>query len=268
MRRPFYAAAFFLAALTVAALTPHLGLAQGLPTPPGGSLRPPPPPPIKPYKPVAVTPPGPLNDASLEAFRKNLGEIAERKDRAALAKLVVAKGFFWLQDKDVADPGKSGIDNLAKAIDLDAKEGTGWEILENAAGDPTGAPLQDHKDTICAPADPQFDPQALQALAEQTGTDPSEWGYPLKDSVEVRSAPQERAAIVEKLGLYFVRVLPDSPPPTANGPAFLHVATPSGKSGFVEAEVLAPLGGDQLCYTKAGNSWMIAGYVGSGAGSP
>src|SRR5438270_11402859 len=43
--------------------------------------------PIKPYKPLAVTLPAPVNDPSFEAFRKQLADIATRKDRAALAKL-------------------------------------------------------------------------------------------------------------------------------------------------------------------------------------
>jgi hypothetical protein len=50
--------------------------------------------PPKPYKPVAVTLPRPFNDPSFEAFRKELGEIASQKDRAALAGKVVAKGFL------------------------------------------------------------------------------------------------------------------------------------------------------------------------------
>src|SRR5215510_7040505 len=53
-----------------------------------------PPPPAKPapYKIVAIKPPQPINDAALEALRKQIGEAAQKKDRAALAKLVVAQG--------------------------------------------------------------------------------------------------------------------------------------------------------------------------------
>src|SRR5262249_37112361 len=70
----------------------------------------------KPYKGVAVTAPKPMDDPSFEAFRKQLGAIAEKKDRAALAALV-SRNFFWLGEKgDKADKKKSGIDNLAKAI--------------------------------------------------------------------------------------------------------------------------------------------------------
>ena len=132
MRHPLAALVLLAAVLTVG-LACEPGLAQGqsekLPLPPGG-FKPPPAAPVKPYKPVAITPAAPFTDASFAAFRKQLGDIAEHKDRAALAKLVVAQGFFWLQDKDLADKRKSGIDNLAKAIDLDAKDGSGWDVLD------------------------------------------------------------------------------------------------------------------------------------------
>jgi len=47
-----------------------------------------------PYKSVPVTLPPRQTDASLDAFRKDLDEITKKKDRAALAGKVVAKGFF------------------------------------------------------------------------------------------------------------------------------------------------------------------------------
>jgi hypothetical protein len=77
-----------------------------------------------------VTPPQALNDAALEALRKQLGEAAQRKDRAALAKLIVAQGSFWIGEKgDRADKRRSGVDNLAAALGLSNKEGAGWECL-------------------------------------------------------------------------------------------------------------------------------------------
>ena len=72
---------------------------------------------------------GRSTDPSFEAFRKQLGAIAEKKDRKALAGLV-AQNFFWMGEKgDKADKKKPGIDNLAKAIQLDGKEAPGWEML-------------------------------------------------------------------------------------------------------------------------------------------
>src|SRR5689334_8694888 len=92
---------------------------QPKPTPPG------------PYKAVAVTVPKAFGDPGLDAFRKELAEIARKKDRTALAGKVAAKGFFWQQeDSDGADPKKSGLDNLVAAMGLDATDGSGWQALE------------------------------------------------------------------------------------------------------------------------------------------
>ena len=71
----------------------------------------------RPYKPVVITPATPLSDAGFDAMRKQLGEVARRKDRAALAKLVVAQGLlWWRENRDTADKRKSGVDNLAAAL--------------------------------------------------------------------------------------------------------------------------------------------------------
>jgi len=248
------------------------GLAQGqgqggqpLPMPPGG-FKPPPPAPVKPYSTVAAPPPQAYADPGFQAFHQQLAAIAAHKDRAALAKLVVAHGFFWVQDKDIADKNKAGIDNFAKAINLDAKDGSGWETLSGFAGDPTGAELPEQKGVVCGPADPALDPKAFQALMQATQTDPSEWGYPVKDGVEMRAAAQPNAPVVEKFGNIMIRVLGDNGPGEgANPPPFLHVAAPDGKSGFVASDAMAPLGGDQMCFRKDAGGWKITGYFG-GAG--
>jgi hypothetical protein len=248
-----------LASLAVT-LAPEIGLAQGQMAP---GFRPPPPAPIKPYKALAVTPPTPFADPSFQAFLKQLADVAAHKDRAGLAKLVAAQGFFWMQDKDLADKRKSGMDNLAKAIDLNAKDGSGWEALASFAAEPTGAELPDQKGVICAPADPAVDPKEFEALITSTHTDPAEWGYPLKDGLELRGAGQPNAPVTEKLAMTLLRVLPDSAPPEqANQPAFLHVAAPDGKSGFVAAEGIASLGNDQMCYSKDAGGWKITGVFG------
>ncbi|HMJ43132.1 MAG TPA: hypothetical protein VK522_12725, partial [Pseudolabrys sp.] len=99
--------------------------------------------PPKPYKPVAVAPAVPVADPVFEAHRKQIGEIAQKKDRAALVQLVVPQGFFWLRDgRDRADKRKSGIDNLATALSLNTKGGAGWDILFSYTDDPTASPSQ------------------------------------------------------------------------------------------------------------------------------
>lgn len=255
-----YPTASMLAVLTTIAFA---GAAWAQAQQPGlPPLKPPPPPPIKPYAAVSAKPPVPYGDASYQDFRKQLADIAAKKDRTALAKIVVAKGFFWMQEKDMADAKKPGIDNLAKAINLDAKDGSGWEVIAGFVNDPTAADLPDKKGVICAPADPTVDSKAFENLVNTTQTDPSDWGYAVKDGIEVRAQAQPDAAVVDKLGLNLVRVLPDQAEQSANAPPFLHVATPSGKSGYVPVDTLAPLGGDEMCYIKDAAGWRITGYFG------
>jgi hypothetical protein len=266
MRHVPHVTAAIFAAIVAMTVSPELGRAQGqsqqVPMPPGG-FKPPPMAPVKPYRPLAISPPPAYNDAAFVAFRKQLADTAQKKDRAALAKLVVPQGFFWMQDKDLADKRKSPIANLTTALNLDAKDGSGWQALEGYANEPTAATLPDRPGMVCAPADPTIDPKAFQALVQSTQTEQSDWGYPSKDGVEVRSAPKPNAPVTEKLGLQLVRVLPDSAPPqNPNEPAFLHVATPSGKTGFVPMDDMSSLGGDAMCYTKGASGWMIAGYFG------
>ena len=248
------------------------------PAPPGKPQQQPAPPPVapaKPYKAVAVTLPVPLNDPSFEAFRKQLSDTAKRKDRAGLAKLVVAQGFFWEGEKgDRAAKNKPSIDNLSAAIGLGPRQGWGWDLLMGQAADPTATPYPNRQGVVCAPADPTFDVKEFEEVFKATQTQPDEWGYAVKDGIEVRSGPQPSAPVVEKLGLHLIRVLPEEPPPgpppgqRPNQPPptevpAMKIVTPSGKTGFVPADALAPIGNDQLCYIKdAGGSWKIAGYIG------
>ena len=58
-----------------------------------------------------------------------------------------------------------------------------------------------HKGVVCSPADPNVDSKAFEALAGATHSDPSEWGYALKDGVEVHAAAQPNAPVIDKLGL-------------------------------------------------------------------
>jgi len=286
MGRRIIAAASITATLLLAAsAAPGLAQSQqprpGQLPPAGGQQRPPAPPeqaqpqrppqgqqqgqqqpaPPKPYKAVAIVPPQPMNDPSFEAFRKQMTAAAEKKDRKALADLT-SKGFFWMGEKgDKADKRKPGIDNLAKAISLDAKDGTGWETVMGFASDPTAAPFPDKKDTICAPAEPQFDPKALEALAKETGTDEGEWGFPVQPSLEMRAAAQPNSPVVEKLGMHFIRVIDDGSSPQGDNP-MIKVVAPSGKVGFVPADAISPLGNDVMCYAKEGGAWKITGFIG------
>lgn len=219
--------------------------------------------PPKPYTAISLTLPASANDASFDAFRKQLADIAKRKDRAGLAKLVVAQGFFWETDSgDKADTKKASIDNLAAATGLDGADG--WDAIAAAAQEPTLEPHADRKGVMCGPASPQYDEKALDDVTKVTQTDINEWAFPSKAGLEARSAAQPSASVVEKLGLTLVRVMPEPTPPggtPATGP-FLRIVTPAGKVGYVPADSISPLTSDQICYVKDGNSWKIAGYIG------
>jgi hypothetical protein len=236
---------------------PPLGFAQNQPR-----GEPPLVAPARPYKSVAITPPMPTTDASFEAFRKQLGEAAQRKDRAALTSMVVAQGFFWeRENRDRADKRKSGIDNLATVLGLNNKNSAGWEILFSFTDDPTASASPVHKSAICAPAEPAYSGPEFEALIKATKSDTSEWGYPVSASIAVHAAPQTAAPVIDKLGLAFVRVSPGNAPSSAN---FVRVITPAGKAGYVSADAIAPIGNDQICYVKDASAWKIGGYVGGG----
>ena len=264
--------------LLSAVVAANLGAPAGAQAPRPGQQAPPPargqtqpaqppqPAPPKPYKPVPVTLAQPHNDPSFEAFRKQLADIASRKDRAALARLVVARNFFWIGEKgDRADRRKSGIDNLAAAIELDAKDGSGWQTLAEAAAEATLEPIPDRRGVLCAPANPSFDEKAAEQVAKDTGTQPDDWGYPLKSGLEVRSAPQPDAPVIEQLGMHLIRVMPEEEPHAgAQQPEqpFIRVVTPSGKVGYALEDQLSSLDNDQICYIKDATGWKIAGYAG------
>jgi len=223
--------------------------------------------PVKPgpYKVVAIKPPTPVSDASFEAFRKQLADIAKKKDRAALARLVAAS-FFWIpEDADVADKTKPAIDNLAKAIGLDGTDAFGWEVIAEYAGETTGLPDPQRQGVICAPGEPGFDEKAADELANATQTDASDWVYPVRDGVELRAAPQQNAAVIEKLGLYLLRALDDDSPANAVMAAFLKVISPAGKTGYVPVDAVRAVVGPQMCYLKDASGWKIAGFLGGDA---
>ena len=264
------AVALVVSTAALLAVTMSLSVAQQRPQ--GGppqAQQPPQPAPIKPYTAVPFTPPTPVNDPSFDAFRKQLGEAASKKDRGALAKLVVAQGFFWeVESGDKADKKKSGIDNLSAAVGLNAREGFGWDTLNGASQDATLEPLSGRQGVMCGPASPKFDNKAFDDLMKATGTEGGDWGYPLSAGVDVRSGPQANAAVTEKLGMNLVRVMPDEEPtgakPAGQPPTTpsLKIVLPSGKVGYVSLEAISPLGMEQLCFIKDGGSWKITGFVG------
>ena len=166
------------------------------------------------------------------------------------------------EGEDGADKKKPGIDNLAAALGLNARDGSGWETLGVFAEDDTEMPMPDRKGVVCSPADPQFDGNDLEALGKATGTDPGEWGYTLAAGEEVYAKPDAKSPVIEKLGQHFVRVMPDLSQNPDQDSDFVRIVTPSGKVGYLKGESLSPLGNDQLCFVKDAAGWRIGGFIG------
>jgi hypothetical protein len=232
--------------------------------------QPPQPAPPKPYKEIAATLPQPSNDPSFATFIKQLADIAMKKDRAALARVVVSTNFFWIgevngQEGDKTNKRKSSMENLAAAIDLDDKEGSGWEVIAQAAKEPSLEPMQQKRGVFCSPAGPIYDEKAAQQLAKDTGTSDFDWASPTKPGIDVHASAQPSSPVVGKLGMYLVRVMPEAPPAGDQAPQspLVRVVMPNGKVGFVAVELLSPIAFDQLCYIKDASGWKIAGYYGS-----
>jgi hypothetical protein len=257
MRHSRLPSIYIIAATFVIAgvLAPVSVLAQG--QPPGQAAPVPP----GPYKPVAIKMPAALNDPTFDAFRKELAQVADKKDRAALAKLVLAKDFFWMKEEGNAAGKKTGIEALATALSLAAKDGSGWETLSEFVSDETASPYPDRPNTVCSPAGPDFKTEDLEKLVAATKTDIAEWGFTAEENIEVKASAQANASVIEKIGMIFVRVMPDLAPNASQ--EFMRIVTPSGKVGFVPAEAINPLGSDQLCYGKdAAGAWKIVGMIG------
>jgi hypothetical protein len=92
--------------------------------------------------------------------------------------------------------------------------------------------------------------------------------YPRAAGLAVRSAPQPRASLVETVGLALIRTLGFEGPEGTGDPirsAWVRVAGPSGKTGFVAPGALLSPYSDRLCFVKdAAGAWKIGGYVGGG----
>src|ERR1700732_1370234 len=142
-------------------------------------------------------------------FRKELAEIAQKRDRAALAERVAAN-FFWIPETtDLADKQRPAIENVAKASRLDGPDGVGWDTISAYAGEASAGAAPQHNGLVCSPAEASFDEVAADELADATQTDATDWGFPIRDGVEVRSGDRQGAAVIETLGLYLMRVIPE-----------------------------------------------------------
>jgi hypothetical protein len=225
--------------------------------------------PPKPYEPVAINLPPAWGDAGFDAFRAELAAVAKRRIYGELAPLVDAQGFFWHRDfARRFDLRRPAVDNLAAAIQLEQRDGAGWQMLAAFAAEISAEPLVSRAGTVCAPAHPGYDGVAYAKLLATTYTRDVEWAYPRADGTPVYAAPEAGAAIVARLGLYFVRLLGFEGPnnePSRLRSQWARVVTPAGTLGYVAPNVLTSVAAERLCYRNdALGAWWIAGFIGAG----
>lgn len=219
----------------------------------------------KPYKPVGVTLPTPPADKSLDAFRKQLAGIAQRKDRAALSR-IVAKTFFWEGDfGGMYDAKKPAFDNLATALRLNEADGRGWAALLAFATEPSIGRGAQNPNPRCAPAQPNYDDADLSIITESTNTDVVDWSYPRTAKLQLREKPEADAPVVETLDSHLIQVIgADGKGRRDAAQSWLRVVAPSGKIGFAPPGTLISPLADRLCFGKDAGGWRIVGYVGAG----
>ncbi len=162
----------------------------------------------------------------------------------ALAKMIVAKDFFWLGEKgDRADKKRPGIDNLTRAMDLAAKDGSGWEALDRLCRRSDRHAVAGQEGHVLRAGRSGVRDQAAREPRQGNRHQRAEWGYPVQPGVEVRAAMQPNAPVIEKLGMHFVRVMEDDgPEPPPNQMPMLKVVAPSGKVGYVPGRRRQPAG--------------------------
>jgi hypothetical protein len=234
-------------------------------TPAAGETRAPP---VRPYAPVAVSLPAASDDTTFVTFRAALAATAKGRIYAELGRLVMTE-FFW--DRDFSgryDPRRPAVDNLAAALRLEHRDGSGWDALAAFAAETALEPMHARPGVVCAPPQPRFDAVAFARLLDDSNTGHIDWAYPAADNTAVRMAPEPAAAPLGTLRLHFVRLLgfvgSDSEPAPGRS-QWARIAMPDAGIGFVAPGSLRSPSAERLCYIKdLVTGWRIAGFVAGG----
>ena len=223
----------------------------------------------KPYQPVPIESTSGEEDADLTEFRQRVAAVANKRKYAELTRLLVDTGFFWERDfSDSFDPSRAAVDNLALALKLESKAGSGWNWLAGLAIEAATGAMPSRPGTVCAPAPPRFDEIEFNRLLDATNSDATDWFYPRTVGIPVRAAPATSSPLVEVLGAHFVRIVGGRPTEAASDFSrneWVKVATPTAKIGFVAPGLLLSATSERLCYVRdATGRWRISGFVGGG----
>ena len=222
MRHPLIASTVALATLlSVGVFMPETGSAQQ-----GGRPgQPPPVAPIKPYKAIAVTPPKPMSDASFDAFRKQLADVASARTAPGWPNWSRRRAFSgckkrtWRTRQIRRRQSRQG-----RRSRRQGRLGLGG-AQQLAATDRPPSPCRTTKAwCVRRPLRLRYECARRPPQVDRKPTRPT--GATSSRTASRRAARrQPNAPVVEKLGLILVRVLPDDAPPADNAaPTAIHTS--------------------------------------------
>jgi hypothetical protein len=208
-------------------------------------------------------------DADFDTFRKKFLSAIESKNLLALSELV-APGFVWTVDSALAvdfDPGRDaqhnfrvvfGFRGVGEVADGDVENGD-WNLLKSFAEDDSLNQVGDGENLVCSPnAATIVSTEVYERAAARVdeAIDDVQWFFTLR-ATAVAKAPDDTGTPIGKISIEAVPVL-STHPQDADKPTHLEILLPSGRRGWIPANVARPLQGDRLCYVRnVGREWRI-----------
>ena len=208
-------------------------------------------------------------DADFATFRKKFISAVESKDLSALIALV-APGFVWTVNSALAvdfDPGREpqhnfrvvfGFRGVGHDADGDVEDGA-WNLLKSFAEDDSLNQVGDGGNLVCSPNTATIVSTEVYERAAARVDEAIEgvrWLFTLR-ATPVAKAPDDTGTPIGKISTEAIPVL-STHPQDADKPTHLEILMPSGRRGWIPANVARPLQGDKLCYVRAvGREWRI-----------
>ncbi|HXW27072.1 MAG TPA: hypothetical protein VEK73_20175 [Xanthobacteraceae bacterium] len=217
-------------------------------------------------------------DAAFEAMRKRFSDAVAKQDAQALFALVGPTFVWTLQGgpTNLYDMGRDAMHNFkvvfgfrpqGASADGPVENGPFWDALAAFASD--GSYYQDAEagNLVCGPITASLaDDKVLEDARKkiESGEETSEWYFTLAP-VAVAKAPNDAGPPVAKVGTVAMPALSVYPPAQEGKPppltTHVEVLLPTGKTGWVPANIVRPLDSDRLCYAKtASGEWKIVAY--------
>jgi hypothetical protein len=149
-------------------------------------------------------------------------------------------------------------------------DGPRWDVLTAFAADGSYSQVTEGGNLVCSPISAEFDDEEYQRAREaiEPDDDGVEW-YFTTTEVTVTKSPDNHSQPIGQLNGIAVPLLDVFPAAVENQPTppatYVKILMPSGKVGWIPAEVARPLSSDRLCYAKTpSGEWKIVAFDQSG----